>query len=103
MIPVYFLRTTNLPTSERWLILTLFASTFLTLAVCILHAVFVIERYSSGLLFSPQLEVCLDPLLLIGSIWTLDLLFSGISIPHGLQLARRGHSYIPSPTMPKVS
>ncbi|KAJ8077153.1 hypothetical protein PM082_001581 [Marasmius tenuissimus] len=54
-IPIYFLQPTDLPNSERRLILTLFTSTVLALAICILHVVFIFEE-SGGAAFSTQLE-----------------------------------------------
>ncbi|KAL0068726.1 hypothetical protein AAF712_004055, partial [Marasmius tenuissimus] len=54
-IPIYFLQSTDLPNSERRLILTLFASTVLALAICILHVVFTLKK-SGGVAVSTQLE-----------------------------------------------
>ncbi|KAJ8088842.1 hypothetical protein PM082_014088 [Marasmius tenuissimus] len=65
-IPVYFLRSTALPTSERRLILTLFASTVLALAVSILHVVFILTK-SAGVVLSIHLQVCLG--LTLPELW----------------------------------
>ncbi|KAJ8077155.1 hypothetical protein PM082_001583 [Marasmius tenuissimus] len=58
-IPIYFLRSTDLPTPERRLILMLFTSTVLALVVCILHAVLILQN-SRGMVFSTQLEASMS-------------------------------------------
>ncbi|KAG7090580.1 hypothetical protein E1B28_009687 [Marasmius oreades] len=52
--------TTDLPKSERRLILTLFTSSFLTFIVCLVHAVYIVKRNSFAITFSSKLEASIS-------------------------------------------
>ncbi|KAL0578833.1 hypothetical protein V5O48_003157 [Marasmius crinis-equi] len=60
IIPIYALRYTDIPSCERRLIVTLFASTSLTLASCLVHAVYIAEKKQYRMALSSRLEAAIS-------------------------------------------
>ncbi|KAF9261970.1 hypothetical protein L218DRAFT_1078353 [Marasmius fiardii PR-910] len=77
-LPLHFLwrNTVDLPKSERRLILTLFASSFLTFIACLVHIIYIAEKnpfaitYSSKMQASVSLIVC-NLVVVVPSLYTL--------------------------------